>query len=320
LSVRALAGGVHTWGRLAEYSGDLALAQDLFERSLSASRAHGDRRGLARALCALGDVAVHHGLLDEARDRYLQALELAEQEGAEPELAQSLLSLGRVDATRGEVEQSTAWLEKALSAQRRAGDPWGVAFALNELGQQARRAGQLAKAQSLLEECHVLWHQTGTLMGERAALMNLTLVVLELGHVARAAGLARESILRSDAMHDDASAAAVRCVEIAALVLGARDSTDTAVSLVASATRRREILGAPRPPAEEAELRPLLAHAAAALGVEAFDTAWALGLGVQIHEALALARATLEWPSDRVRPLRVWDSSAAGNSFGARRL
>ncbi len=294
LSPQALAGGLHTWGRLAEYSGDLDSAQDLFERSLSASRVRADRKGAARALCGLGDVSVHHGLLNEARASYVQALRLTEKDGTGPEHAQSLLCLGRVDSARGDLESSSQWLEKALGVQRRAGDPWGVAYALNELGQQARRSGQLTKAQSLLEECHVLWRQTGTRMGERAAVMNLTLVVLELGSIARAGELAHESLVLTDAMHDDASAATVRCVEIAALVLAARGSTPTAVGLVAAATRRREILGAPRPSAEGSELAPVLTRARTALGAERFGIAWRRGLDLLMIEALEVARAALE--------------------------
>ena len=294
----ALGSGWHTWGRLAEYSGDLDLAADLFERSLTVSRASADRVGSARALCGLGDVAIHHGLLDEAHARYVQALSLTKDDGTGPEHAQSLLSLARVDSARGRLEESCEWLEKGLEVQRRAGDAWGVAYALNELGQQARRAGQLTRAQSLLEECHVLWRQTGTRMGERAAVMNLALVVLELGRIVRATELAHESLVLSEALDDDASAAAVRCVEIAALVLEARGSTLTAVSLLAAATLRRERLGAPRPAAEESELAPVLARTRTALGAERFDAARTRGLELAMTDALKLARESLEGRAD----------------------
>ena len=292
LSPPTLARALHTGGRLAEYSGDLDHAQELFERSLSVSGADAERSGSARALCALGDVALHQGMLAEARDRFVHALRLAGDEQS-PEHAQALLGLGRVDGLGGDQARSTALLEAALAIQRRRGDWWGVAFALNELGQQARRAGHLTEAQSLLEECHTLWQQTGTRMGERAAVMNLTLVVLELGAVEHAAELARESIELSDAMHDDVSAATVRCIEIAALVLGAMRSTQAAVGLLAAATRRRELLPAPRPTAEESDLAPALVEARTALGTERFNDAWAGGRDLTMVEALDLASATL---------------------------
>lgn len=292
LAPHVRAGALHTWGRLAEYSGDLVHAQELFERSLSISSARAEPTGAARALCSLGDVALHHGMLAEGRTRYLEALRLAEDDQG-PEHAQALLCLGRVDGLCGDLERSTAWLEEALAIQRGKADWWGVAYALNELGQQARRAGELAKAQSLLEECHTLWHHTGTRMGERAAVMNLTLVVLELGAVEHAAELARESIELSDAMHDDGSAATVRCIEIAALVLAAMRSTPTAVGLLAAATRRRELLVAPRPAAEESDLAPALDRARTALGTERFSAAWARGRDLTMLEALDLASSSL---------------------------
>jgi len=292
LTPQALAGALHTWGRLAEYSGDLDHARDLFERSLSINGARGEEAISARALCALGDVALHHGGLAEARDRYLHALQLV-QDDQSPEHAQALVGLARVDGLDGDLNRSTARLEEALSIQRRQADWWGVAYALNELGQQARRAGKLTEAQSLLEECHTLWRQTGTRMGERAAVMNLTLVVLELGAVEHAAELARESIELSDGMHDDGSATTVRCIEIAALVLEAMRSTDTAVGLLAAATRRREELAAPRPGAEESDLAPALEEARTALGTERFDSAWARGRDLTMLEALAVATEAL---------------------------
>ena len=121
---------------------------------------------------------------------------------------------------------------------------------LNELSQEARRGGQLEQAQALLEECHVLWRESGTRMGERAAVMNLALVTLDRGALTRSTELALESLELSQDMGDDGSATTVRCVEIAAQVLGALASTPAAVTLLASATTRREALGAPRPSVE----------------------------------------------------------------------
>ena len=52
VSPRALADGLHAWGRLAEYAGALDRASQLFERSLSASVAPTTRRS-RRARCAV---------------------------------------------------------------------------------------------------------------------------------------------------------------------------------------------------------------------------------------------------------------------------
>jgi predicted ATPase/DNA-binding XRE family transcriptional regulator len=293
VSSHALAEGLHAWGRLAEYAGELDRARELFERSRATSVAHNDHTASAHALCGLGDVALHHGDYGEALDLFRRALDAAHAADSEQGTAQALLGLGRAASLLEDVQQSRAWFERALAIERRLADRWGVAYALNELGQQARRAGQLEQAQALLEECHVLWRQAGTRMGERAAVMNLALVTLERGAIMRSAELACESLELGHVMHDDDSTATVRCIEIASEILSALDSTGTAVGLLAAATVRREVLGAPRPVVEQPEIDRMLSCARGVLGDAAFDTAWNRGQDLPIHEAVDLAAASL---------------------------
>jgi predicted ATPase/DNA-binding XRE family transcriptional regulator len=293
VSTDALAQGLYAWGKLAEYDGALDQARELFERSLSTSIAAGNATVSARALCGLGDVALHHASYVEGLGLYRQALDSARSADSPQDTAQALLCLGRAASMQGAVEQSRAWFEQALVIGRQIEDRWSVAYVLNELGQQARRGGQLEQAQAILEESHVLWRQSGTRMGERAAIMNLALVTLDRGALRRSAELARESLELSQDMRDDGSAASVRCVEIASQVLGALRATPTAVALLASATTRREALGAPRPSVEQPELQRLLDSAGNELGAAAFDTAWRHGEDLAIHDAIDQAAAAL---------------------------
>jgi predicted ATPase/DNA-binding XRE family transcriptional regulator len=293
VSPHALADGLHAWGRIAEYAGRLDRARELFERSDATSVANKDATVSARALCGLGDVALHHGDYNEALDLFGKALDAAQAADSAQQTAQAFLCLGRAASLLGDIARSSAWLEQSLTIERRLGDRWGVAYVLNELGQQARRAARLEQAQALLEECHVLWRQAGTRMGERAAIMNLALVSLERGAVVRSAELACDSLELSLDMGDDRSATAVRCIEIAAQILAALDSPRTAVGLVAAATVRREILGAPRPKVEQPELDCMLRCARDALGDSAFDAAWNRGQDLPMQEAVDLAATGL---------------------------
>jgi hypothetical protein len=109
----------------------------------------------------------------------------------------------------------------------------------------------------------------------------------------RSAELSCHSLELSHDMSDDGSATTVRCIEIAAQVLEALDSTRTAVRLVAAATLRRDALGAPRPSVEQPELDRLLHCARDALGDSAFDAAWIRGRQSSIQEAVDLAAASL---------------------------
>jgi predicted ATPase/DNA-binding XRE family transcriptional regulator len=293
VSSDALAQGLYAWGKLAEYGGALGHARELFERSLSTSIAAGNSSVSARALWGLGDVALHHGGYVDALGLYRRGLDAARTAGSAQDTAQALLCLGRAASMLGDLQQSRTWMEEALTIGRQLEDRWSVAYVLNELGQQARRTGQLEQAQAILEECHVLWRQSGTRMGERAAIMNLALVNLDRGGLTRSAELARESLELSQDMRDDKSATTVRCVEIAAQVLGALGATHTVVTLLASATTRREALDAPRPSVEQPELDRVLAAARTELGTSTFETAWRHGEDLAIHDAIDQAAATL---------------------------
>jgi hypothetical protein len=185
------------------------------------------------------------------------------------------------------------WLERALVVQRQRADPWGVAYVLSHLGQQAHQAGQFERAQSLFEECHVLWRQAGTRMGERSAVINLASVTLGRGAIVRSAELAHESLQLSREIGDDDSTTTIRCLEIAAQSLAAMGSTDISVGLVAAATRRREILDAPRPVVEQPEIDDMLAAARAAVGVPAFEAAWNDGYEMSIAQSVQVATAGL---------------------------
>ena len=292
VSAGALAGGLHAWGRLAEYAGALDRARELFERSRSTSVADDNAGCCARALCGLGDLEIHHGNYVAASRLFREGLDLAERAGSAAETAQALMCLGRAANLSGDVGQSGVWLERALAVQRQRADPWGVAYVLTELGQQAHRAGRLERAQVLFEECHVLWRQAGTIMGERAAVMNLASVTLRRDAIMRSAELALESIELRRAIGDLDSVTTVRCLEIAAQIL-AVGSTAVPVGLVAAATRRREILGAPRPAVERPEVEDMLQSVRVAIGGSAFDTAWNDGWEVPIPESVEMASADL---------------------------
>ena len=289
---QTLARSLHVGGRLAEYRGAFDRARSMYERSLSICSAHDDAIDAARALCGLGDVELHQGRYDQAREWFQQALARGRSARSLPEMAQALLSLARVAEMSVNVADSKRYLEESLQIHRQLEDRWGVAYVLNELGQHARRDGLLEQAQSLHEESHVLWRQSGSRMGERAAVMNLTRILLERGSLIRAVTLAQDGLEMCRDMADG-SATTARCVEIAAQVLRACGSAQTAVSLLAAATTRREVLGAPVPPQEQHERDQALSAARATLGETEFRHAWEDGKLLPIDEACYLASAAL---------------------------
>ena len=293
LPARARAEGLLTWGRLAEYAGALDRAQDLFQAGRAVSAVHHDDIRTARALCGLGDLALHHGNYADARQHFEAALGLARGGDGVRETAQALVGLGRTASLAGDTRESVGQLEAALAAQRTLADRWGVAYVLNSLAVLALQTGDLDRAQSLLEECHVLWRQSGTLMGERAAVMNLALVALRRGENTRSAQLVCTSLEISSDMHDIESATTIRCLELAATILGSENSMPAAIALIAAASRHREVLDAPRPAVEQPDVERILNQARAAIGSKSFEAAWNRGRDIPMAAAVEWAAADL---------------------------
>jgi len=279
-------------GRIAEYRGAYEQALGYFERSLAASRDQDDAAYAARARFGLGDVAEHQGDFDTAYNHFREGLALGRDAGILAAVAEALVSSARIEAARGHPADARRSREEALTIQRRMGDAWGIAYVLNDLCQQSREEGQLEAAQALEEEALALWSESGSRMGVRAALMNLTVITLEQGARARASELAGEML---DLCHEmaDASASTVRCVEIAANVLQALGSAEVALRLEATATSRRQVLGAPVPPNERTEREMLVRGAEAALDPTVFQRAWREGSRLSVHQAVELANNSL---------------------------
>ena len=151
-------------------------------------------------------------------------------------------------------------------------------------------------------------------LGERSAIMNLALVTLERGRIVRSAELARDSLELSQNIGDDGSATTVRCIEIAAQILGSMESTATAVSVLAAATRRREELGAPRPDIEQPEIDRVLQGARTALAPSVFEATWSRGRALPINRPSSWRlRASWGWS----RPARA-DSDCVQSAYRAR--
>jgi hypothetical protein len=202
------------------------------------------------------------------------------------------VSLAITARARGNDAQARRHLEAALQIQRSLGDAWGIAYVLNDLGQAARRERELERAQAMHEESYTLWLQSGSLMGQRAALMNLAVISLERGALERSAAFTRRSLDLCREMADP-SATAARCIEIAARVLQASGSAETAICLLGAATVQREALGTPIPPNELPERDGTLHAARDCISAIAFERAWESGLELTIQAAVDIAASSV---------------------------
>jgi tetratricopeptide (TPR) repeat protein len=280
--------GLHSLRRGAQHGGRLDAARNYFEKCLTIATAHAGTVQMARAVLGLGEIAEHQGDYAAAQKHFHAGLELARAAGDLPDIADALMSLARDEHRHSELARSRTYREEALELLRRIGDEWGVAFVLNELAQQARGEGEHDRAQVLEAEAYTLWRASGSRMGERAALMNLTVMTFERGDLKEALVLL-QGVLNLCKEIGDASATTARCIEISAQLVQAQGHPEVTARLVAAASTRREVLGAPLPPNERSDVERALERAQACLAANVFRQAVRSGSELSMKQAIDMA-------------------------------
>jgi predicted ATPase/DNA-binding XRE family transcriptional regulator len=142
--------------------GDLQLALELQNESLSLAQELGDQWGMA---AAAGDRAMieffQDGDVARARAAIEDLLSQFRALGDRHSESLSLAALGGFAREQGELDESTRLLQEALEIARERGDSGIQVLCLNNLAQTARLSGELDQAAALLKEGLQLAHRLG---------------------------------------------------------------------------------------------------------------------------------------------------------------
>jgi predicted ATPase/class 3 adenylate cyclase/DNA-binding XRE family transcriptional regulator len=237
-------------GRLALWQGDSSAATPWLEQALVLGQSVGDHHTTANALNSLGVIARDQGDLERARACFEESLALMRAVGDLGASATVLIYLGNLAVYPGDLERAAAAFTEALALFRQVGDRTNISVCLANLGEMARMRGELAEAEVLGREALALdWE-----IGDRRRCAE----ALEM--LAAAAGMAQP----------------LRQGERAARLLG------TAAAL-------REVLGAPQPPHQRADIEGAVAEARVAVGEAAWAAAFTAGRTLALEQAIAEA-------------------------------
>ena len=323
LPVRARALGAA--GFLAYQQGDLRQAQAYSDEALAISRACGDQRGIADALCNLGSVAFYKNDYAAAAALYTECLGLYRNLGARADLALALKNLGLVAKDQGNYAHAVTLFSESLAICRELGDKRGVAqalfnqgvvaywqgdftasvelskqsatsyrdlgdamgtaYALDNLGMAAYRLGDLQQAIAMLDESLQLFREVGDRMGLALLLTDMGTVVQARGDWPAARRLFREGMVVSEQVGDKRRIAF--CLEGLALAQPPEHCL-CAARLLGAAEALRAAIGAPLPPSEVcAYAEGVGALRQHCTDDRAFESAWAAGRQAELDELLA---------------------------------
>jgi predicted ATPase/DNA-binding SARP family transcriptional activator len=260
---------------------------ELLEEGLALSRALGDMRHGACALLLLAGHAWGREEYEAAQVWAEEGLVLARESGDKVITVDAHINRGMVALYLGQYELARSHSEQALTRAREIGDRWAQAFALNRLGMGARGQGEYATARAFHEESLAIRRELDDRRGLVSTLMYLGDAALEQEDEELARRCCAESVRIGRDMGDGGY------FRLSLIGLGqlARRAEDP--------RRAARLWGAaedtmPLHPAHQAAYERDVAAVRAALGEEAFATAWAEGRAMTFEQVAAYALEEIE--------------------------
>ncbi|MFD0204879.1 MULTISPECIES: BTAD domain-containing putative transcriptional regulator [Saccharothrix] len=268
-------------GRVNEARASAATADELFV-------ALGERWGQLKASFGLGMLAQLAGDHERAEAVHRDGLRVAEELRSWPEVSYKLSWLGRVALLRGDYAQARELHERARRTAAEHGFSPGEVYAETGLALGARREGRLDEAEAHWERLRSWHRQVGFEAGATLVLAELGFVAEQRGDAARALELQSEGLALARQVGDPRAIALA--LEGVAGALALAGDAEAAARLLGAATAARASVGVPLPAGERGDVDRIAAAARAALGPEAFATAFASGHAEGLHTRVSNTR------------------------------
>jgi predicted ATPase/DNA-binding CsgD family transcriptional regulator len=286
----------HAWilgilGVLAYLEGDYLHARRSSEDSLRMCRQIRQPTAIAMNLDNLGSIARRLGEYRLAQQLHQESLTLSQRLGDRAAVAQSLANLGQVAKALADADAASAHFEEALRIRREIGDRRGVAITSGNLGALAHASGDYDAAQLWLDESLAAARAVGDKRVLAAALHHLAGLAFQRGDLAAAAAGYGESMQVSEQLEDRWGAA--RALDGGAVLLYAQRQPESSLELSRLSDALLDSLGVHRAPADRAAYDQLRASLRDALGTTPPRVTAGRARPVDVHLAVARARAIL---------------------------
>jgi predicted ATPase/class 3 adenylate cyclase len=244
------------------------------------------RAARAKALHGAAFLAAQQGDYAASRELFEASLRIRRELGDRSAIASVLNNLGVIARHQGDLATAQAFYEESLGLYRELEDRWAMTHLLNNLGMVAHQLGDLSGARRLLTEGLELRKELGDKWGVANSLDNLGNLARDEGDHAAARALYRESVTLARELQDRRTIAVV--LEDLTHLAVAEGDAERALILAEAASKLREEIGAPIPPADRAKLDQALVTVRAGMPEEAQDRARAAGRRMTWEDAVLL--------------------------------
>jgi tetratricopeptide (TPR) repeat protein len=275
---------------LAWAQGDVGVASEWAEESVSLFRALGDPYWLAGALVILGSIQVSQGKLEAARASLQESRSLCREQDLTSFGAFVVYHLGRTAFANHDMLEANIRYQQSLALFRQEGDKLGEAMALTALGVVAAAQGDAVAAQSLLNQSVPLMRATGDRRDLTQSLLMAGTVRLKQGDLQQAHNLFSESLRLWDSMGDQENAAGIRrALTGLAEVAAAQGRAEQAGRLLGAAEALSPVPANFFSEASRIDIDQDIAQARAHLDQAAFEAGWAAGQAMTQEQAISYA-------------------------------
>jgi len=235
-----------------------------------------DSPSLAHALRWSGFLAMYQGDYPAARELQEQALAIYRRSGDRLGIARALTNLGMLLAEeQADLPAAKGLFEESLAMAREIGDQQRISTALTNLGLVAYLQGHHSAAQALYEEALVIQRRLGDRDTIAALSNNLGAALCLQGDHSRGKAMYKEALAIWDEV--GSKAGLVSSLEEFAGLAWLQGEPARAARLWGRMERLREETGIAGSPRARSNTNPHIPAARAALGDDAFESAWAEG-------------------------------------------
>ena len=296
-----LAGAMYRFWNLRGHLGE---ARQWLDRALPSSS---DQPPVvrAKALNASGVLAGMQADDERAEACFAESLVLWRAIGDTTRVAAAVGNLGLVAQNRHDLEQALACFRESQELYELSCDQRGVAVSLGSRARLERQQGHHREAVPLFERSVALFRELGDARSLANSLANLGHSALAVGNAQRSTAYFTESLELRQALGNTLGIA--ECLEGFGALASAAGRPRRAARLYGAAEALREITGAPRLDADQAEHERLVGGLRNRLGERSFAAEWAAGRATGPEEAarFALRQNNLESSAETApaRPL-----------------
>jgi len=278
-----------TWaGHLAYCQGDLGVAQELLEDSLTIWRGLGNDERTAVCLHLLANVVRFRGDLQAARPLFEQASAINHRLGHGMREAMNLALVAQVLFEEGDFGRAEALNDRSFTSLQAAGPGWGTVLTVCMSGRLAAARGDHSAARKRLQESVDLGRRLGISRGVVWSLYFLAQHALAQGDARQARATFADSLRLARQTGDQL--ATVHCVEGFACAL-AVTQPGRAIRLAEAAGVLRDAVGSRPFPADRDRLQRWLEVAARRLGENATAVARKDGRAMTLDQVVEYALA-----------------------------